>query len=146
MRLAEQNLNSNRKCSQVSKGHNSYKSILVLSREKNTSSIVSIASPLSHLSQGDFVLCLHIFAMETNTGIVLGTQNQTNSPVCSLQRLTVRFQSGRKAFQCADCTGTGMGQTIFFFFSIECLLCTGHCREPQLCTKDISFCVRQAQG
>lgn len=120
MRLAEHTLNSNRKCLQVSRGHNSCKSSFVLFIEKNTSSIVSFASPLSPLSQVDFVL-FAIFAMETNTGTVLGTQNQTNMPVCSLHMLTVRFQSEKKntkAFQCTDCKGTGVGQTSLGFFFV----------------------------
>lgn len=109
MRLAEQNLNSNRRCLQVPKGHNSYKSILLLTREKIKNPLSLLPQPL-HLFFGltlFSVLC--VFAMETNTGTVLGTWNWANTPVCSLHRLTVGVQSGREAFQCADCKGTGVG-------------------------------------
>lgn len=58
MRLAEQNLSSNRRRLQVPTGHNSNKSILLLTREKNTRSAVSFASTPSSLPQVDFVLCV----------------------------------------------------------------------------------------
>lgn len=65
MRLAKQNLN--RRCLQVPRGHNSYKSILLLSRKKNTIFIVSFASLPSPLPQVDFVLFAHIYCVETNS-------------------------------------------------------------------------------
>lgn len=72
--------------------------------------------------------------METNTGTVLGTWNQANTPVCSLHRLTVESNQ-----ECTDCKGTGVGQVFFFFFSIKRQLRKGHCRELLLSTKNISF-------